>query len=298
MSFNNFFGFTGIANFARFMAGPVLTIWVIYIFFKAINSPPPAIVSHYPHASSMSAISVISSFIIGFAVWGNEQDYWRYSKPGIWRSTIPLTVSIAIGQIIFPLAGWLIARNNGTMDYAAATAFMSNYCFAGITLMGLLIITSDYFSTNDSSLFGCAAAVESIFPLKHSFSVGIFAIAGAIVAALLALTNMSESLTAIVSLNCILLPIPTIIMLAEWWLKTKVFHTKNSFSSGLSTAASLSWPAVIAFFSGLAVGIITSGLIPGFEFCHIGICSLQAWLTSIIVYLPLRIYERDNEFNN
>lgn len=32
MSLNNFFGFTGVANFARFMSAPVLIIWVACIF--------------------------------------------------------------------------------------------------------------------------------------------------------------------------------------------------------------------------------------------------------------------------
>ena len=135
MSANNFFGFRGIANFARFMAAPVLICWVGYVVLKAISHYTPAPISHLPHPSNMYALSITSSFIIGFAVWGNEQDYWRFSKPGIWRSAIPLIVSIVIGQIVFPLAGWLIARTSGATEYGDTITFMSNYCFGSIALI-------------------------------------------------------------------------------------------------------------------------------------------------------------------
>ncbi len=293
MSANNFFGFRGIANFARFMAAPVLIVWVGYVFIKAIGHYSVSPISHLPHVSNMYALGLTSSFIIGFAVWGNEQDYWRFSKPGVWRSAIPLVVSIVIGQIIFPLAGWLIARTSGIIDYGDTIAFMSNYCFGSIALVGLLILTADYFSTNDSSLFGCAAAIESFWTLKHSVSVGIFAIAGAVVAAWLSLTDMAQALTNMVSLNCIILPVPTIIMITEWYLRQKVFHLPFQFesTSKLAELPAIHSQALIALLSGLMVGIATSGLIPAFEFCHFGICSLQAWLTSIIVYVPVRIWE-------
>lgn len=293
MSFNNFFGFKGVANFARFLGGPVLIVWVGYVFLKALNSPVVAINPHLYHPTNVYALNIISSFIIGFAVWGNEQDYWRYAKPGIWRSMIPLMVSFAVGQVVFPMAGWLIGRASSGIDFESTTAFMSNYCFGSIAIIGLLIITADYFSTNDSSLFGCAAALETIKPLSHSLSVAIFALAGTFVAALLSLTDMAESLSAMVSLNCIILPIPTIIMLIEWWLRQQVFHAETSFdtASDLATLPAVRWTAIIALFAGLTVGIATSGLIPAFEFCHFGICSLQAWLTSIVVYILLRVYE-------
>ena len=297
MSINNLFGFTGVANFARFLSGPVLIVWVLYVFFKALNEPVSLAVSEHPHPSILYALSLTSSFIIGFAVWGNEQDYWRYSKPGVWRSAIPLMVSIVIGQVLFPLAGWFIARSSGLSDHASTGAFMSNYCFGSIALIGLLIITADYFSTNDSSLFGCAAAIESIWPLNHMVSVGIFAFCGALIAAILSATDMTESLTALVSLNCIILPTPTIIMITEWWLQKRVFGAQESFEaiSEVRQVPALRLPAIIALLSGLTVGVASSGLIPSLEVFHLGICSLNAWLISILVYVPLRISEYNRQ---
>jgi purine-cytosine permease-like protein len=293
MAVNNFFGFTGVSNFARFMAAPVLIIWVGFILWKALHEPAIATpIVDLPRPGMMYALSIISSFIIGFAVWGNEQDYWRYSKPGIWRSAIPLLLSIAIGQIIFPLAGWFIARASGAVDYSSTLSFMSTYCFGGMAIIGLLILIADYFSTNDSSLFGCAAAIETSLPLNHALSVGIFTVLGAVIAALLAITDMSQTFSTLVSLNCIVLPTPTIIMIVEWWLQKNIFNRSTPFEqlNNPEQLPAVQMPAIIALVAGLFVGIISSGLIPAFEFCQIGISSLNAWLTAIIVYLPLRIY--------
>ncbi len=293
MAFNNFFGFTGVANFARFMAAPTLIAWVGYVLWKALHDPVPSATVDLPHPSNFYALSVTSSFIIGFAVWGNEQDYWRHAKPGIWRSAIPLLLAIIIGQIVFPLTGWFIARASGSSDYSSTLSFMSNYCFGGIAIVGLLILTADYFSTNDSSLFGCTEAMESLLPLNHNLSVGIFAMLGAGGAALLSLTDMTQSLTALVSLNCIILPVPTIIMIAEWWLQEKVFRNTILLEKANNDKQlpAVHIPAIIALFAGLAIGIASAGLIPVLEFCHVGIPALNAWLSSILIYIPLRIYE-------
>ncbi len=35
MSVNNFFGFKGVANFARYIASPMLIAWIFYSFYKA-----------------------------------------------------------------------------------------------------------------------------------------------------------------------------------------------------------------------------------------------------------------------
>jgi purine-cytosine permease-like protein len=297
MAFNNFFGFSGVANFARFMAAPVIIAWAGYVLWKALHDPLPVAAVSLPHPNNLYALSVTSSFIIGFAVWGNEQDYWRYSKPGILRSAIPLLLAIIIGQIIFPLAGWFIARASGSIDYQSTLAFMSNYCFGGIAIIGLLILTADYFSTNDSSLFGGAVAVENLVPLNHTLSVAIFAVSGAIGAALLSLTDMTQSLSAMVSLNCVILPTPTIIMISEWFLQERVFasNTLIQNTNNFKQLPAVHMPAIIALFAGLTVGIATSGLIPVLNFCHFGIAALNAWLTSIFIYIPLRIYEHTHK---
>jgi purine-cytosine permease-like protein len=290
MALNNFFGFSGVANFARFMAAPVLIIWVSYVLWKVAHDPLPIVTPSLPHPNTITALSLTSSFIIGFAVWGNEQDYWRYSKPGIWRSLLPLLASIGIGQILFPIAGWFIARATESSDYTSTLGFMSNYCFGGVAIIGLIILTADYFSTNDCSLFGCATALETFLPINHMWAVGVCTILGAIIAAFLSMIDMTQSFSTMLSLNCIILPTPTIIMIAERCLQCYVFKQSNSFVE-TNTPCKMRWPALISLVGGLILGVITSGLIPGLSSYHIGLSSINAWICAVILFVPLRICE-------
>ena len=305
MAFNNFFGFSGVANFARFFAAPALIAWVGYTFFKAavasdvlsgVASNPQSI----PHPQSiMYALTTTSSFIIGFAVWGNEMDYWRFSKVGSLKAALALAAALLIGLVIFPVAGWLVAHSSGITDSAAATSFMNSYSFGGLAIIGLIVLFAAYFASNDSNLFGTTAAIKSIWSIKPRLAVSLLALCGAITAAFLSTTDSIKALEVIAALNCVVMPTPTVIMLTEWFLRSKVFPRSMDFSdvpdfSDLPAfRLAFHWPALIALLSGLTVGIATSGLISSLEYLHIGICPLQAWLTSMVVYAILRKREYD-----
>jgi hypothetical protein len=227
-------------------------------------------------------------------VWGNEKDYWRFSMPKTHYSAIPLAVALAIGAVMFPVTGWMVARITGIIDYSAATVFMNNYCFAGIGWVGALVLTAAYFAANDSNLFGSIQACESMKNLSHRTWVLIMAIIGAVIAFLLSISGAAKSLDAIVALNCVIMPIPTMIMLAEWFLLAHVFRTTsiaNTRVPGFEELPAFRWPAIAALLVGLTVGLATAGVIPGTEAFHIGVCSVQAWLTALVVYIPLRLIE-------
>lgn len=204
-------------------------------------------------------------------------------------------MALAVGQIIFPATGWLVARMTGITDYSTATVFMNSYAFGGIGLIGVLVLSASYFAANDSNMFANVQACENVKNLSHKNWVFIMAIVGAITAFLLCVSGSAKSLEVITALNCVISPTPTVIMLAEWFLLATVFKTvsiSNASAGGFKTQLPLiRWPALIALAAGLAVGLATAGIIPGLESFHIGICSLQAWLTALAVYVPLRLIE-------
>jgi purine-cytosine permease-like protein len=297
MAFNNFFGFSGVANFARFFAAPALVGWVGYTFFKAISASSLPLLVEPPHQSMMCALTTMSSFIIGIAVWGNEADYWKFSQPGSWKAGVPMASALLIGQVIFPLSGWLVARSSGITDYAVATTFMSSYSFGGFAVIGLIVLAASYFAGNDSNLFGSIEAIESTWAIKHRLTVIILAIFGAITAGLLSVTDSAKALDTIAALNCIFMPTPTVIMLTEWFLRNKVFNEPLDFSylPDFSELPAFRWSAIVALLSGILVGVTTSGLIPLLEPLHVGICPVQAWLIAAVVYALLRQFEYRQE---
>lgn len=291
MAVNNFFGFTGVANFARYLAAPVLIGWVVYTFARAALGCPASVWSE-PHVVAIpQALTMVSSFVIGYGAWGNEADYWRYGKPGLLKTLIPLGVAIAIGQLIFPATGWMMARMTGVTDYSAAVELMNNYAFGGVPLIAAAVLTVAYVAVNDSCLYGIINALESVREMPRQFVVSGIALAGAATA--FALSGYARAFESVASLSCIFLPCATVIMMAEHFILARAFGLRADFSRVPSPAelppARLA--AVVALCGGCLAGLITCGLIPGTEGLKVGVPSLQAWLLALGLYLPWRAIE-------
>jgi hypothetical protein len=81
-------------------------------------------------------------------------------------------------------------------------------------------------------------------------------------------------------------------MLAEWYLLTFLTGKKPDFSRVVpfEELPQARWSAIIALFAGSLVGLCTAGIVPGLQQYQIGVCSLQAWLTSLVVYLAIRVW--------
>ncbi len=293
MAFNNFFGFKGIANFARYFAAPILVAWVLYSFFKTVPTCPVAIMHDAGRVDLSHAITIISTFVIGIAVWGNEADYWRYGKPRLKAALIPLSLSLLIGQILFPLTGWMLARMTGITDYGPATEFLNNYSFAGIAVIGGLVLAASQFAANDSNLFGSTLALKAIKSMSHKKSVVVLAGLGTITAAWLASFGAAKALESIAALNCVFLPAPTVIVLTEIFLIRKFLCRNREHEWGVvgESSSASKQAALLALMCGIVVGVATSGVVPQLASWHVGICPLQSWVTSLLVYLPLRVIQ-------
>ena len=293
MAFNNFWGFKGVANFARFFAAPLLIMWVGYTFFKTIQEVPPEVFTEPGTCTGVAAFCMIANFILGVAVWGNEADYWRYGKKKVSATLIPVGVALTIGQIVFPTTGWLVGRMTGITDYTKATAFMNEYSFGGVALFGALVLSASYFAANDSNLYGSTNALNHLVKMPHRLAVTILTVLGAIVAMVLTGAGCAQALEKVASLNCVLLAMPTVIVIAEYFLVRRIFSVQENFSR-IPTDSQLpvvSKPALYALIVGCTVGVCMAGVIPGLEALQIGVCSIQGWIAGILVYVPLRYRE-------
>jgi purine-cytosine permease-like protein len=294
MAINNFFGFQGVANFARYFAAPLLIGWVALTFFRvAPTCPVVALTDTHSNVSFMAAMTMVSSFVIGFGVWGNEADYWRYSKVKKSYVAWSFAASLFVGEVIFPITGWMVARFSGITDYTAATNFMNNYSFGGIALFAALVIIANYCAANDSNMYGMINNLENIAPVKQKAGVFGLALLSAGLAYWLSTAGSAQSLTSIASLNCVILPVMTVIMFTELFIVKKYWLKDDDISAvlPLETLPPFKWPALIASSIGVCVGVVTAGVIPGLGNCLFGVCSVQAWLSGGFIYLLLRFLQ-------
>lgn len=284
MAFNNFFGFKGVANFAKCFAGPVLIAWILYSLVKVAPVVPSSALVEAGKTGFETAFVSISSFIIGFAVWGNEADYWRHSKPGTIPVAVALALSLFVGEIIFPVTGWLVAASSGITDSAAATSYMNQFSFAGLAWLAVLVLGANYFAANDSNLYAITHALEGAFKQSHKKMVFLVACLCAIAAFVLARMGASSALERICALNCVILPTATVLIVAEW-LVVRRGRWQHSHPG-----SEIRWPALVAFGVGSTAGLLTSGILPGFD-VRIGMPPLQAWALALCVYIPWRLLE-------
>ncbi len=294
MAFNNFFGFSGVANFARFVAAPLLLIWVGISLVKAAPADPMALLSAKHTVSHWHAFCGISSFVVGFSVWGNEPDYWRYAKPKLSHSVWPLVASLGIGCLLFPIAGWLFANQSGITESAAATAYLTKHSMGGMTALAVLIISAAYFAANDSNLYGAINAIENMAKFPQRITVFVLAAIGAVLAYWLAGSGASKALEGICSLNSVMLPLPTVVMICEWYYESKVLKMTPFFTRipDFDQLPSMRWPAFWSVLVGMIVGIGSSGVIPGLEKLQIGVPSVQSWLCAAFLFFILRSQEK------
>lgn len=284
MAFNNFFGFTGVANFARFVAGPVLLLWIGYSFCKAAGSCPPEVWQLRPSRDAATMLTTVSSFVLGYAIWGNECDFWRYGKPKLSLSVIPMAISLAIGQIMFPITGWLMAYRYRVTDAAAATDLMNQYAFGGLSLLAGIVLTISYVAINDSGLYGQINTVENVKQLPRKYVVAVLAIIASVIAA--AIADEAHAFEALAGFSSVFLPCTTVVIMTEVLFLNRIFTIKQDVTAvpQFEDLSPVKWPAVIALLAGYAVGLLTSGTVPGTASLHKGVPSLLAWLVSMILF--------------
>jgi purine-cytosine permease-like protein len=279
MAVNNYWGFSGIANFARFLAAPVLIFWVFFTFFKVVHLLPTSVLFEADKVPFSASLTLVSSFVIGVAVWGNEADYWRHGTLGKRKSALALACALAIGQLIFPITGWLIARYSGIGEAAAATAYINEFCFGALPVLGAVVLFASYFAGNDSNLFGSALAIESVFNICHKRAIIVQTGVGTLAAILFSSCNSLKAIEVLASLNCVLVPMPTIIVLCH------VLACRMGLLSG-GESRMLSPPRIaqICLSLGVTIGIATSGVLPGTSVLCCGIPSVQTWFLTGVIY--------------
>ncbi|MBX9690219.1 MAG: cytosine permease [Candidatus Obscuribacterales bacterium] len=291
MAVNNFFGFSGVANFARYLAAPVLLLWVGFAFFKSLGSCPATVWTEAATVSPAYSFTVISSFVVGIACWGNEPDYWRFGKVKWNFSVLPLLLSLFIGQVIFPLTGWMMARQSGITDFAQATKLMNDCVFAGMAILSALVLSINYVAVNDSGLYAAINAAENLKKVPRKVCVATLASLGALATVLL--FGYKNNFETVAALSCIVLPSSTVIMMAEAFLVEKFCGKAEDLSRAVdfNKLPPLRFAALIALLVGCTVAAMNSGVLPGTYKYLVGVPAVYGWACSLFTYLPLRYLE-------
>src|SRR4051812_45936289 len=156
MIFNNLFGFTGISVFARYLVTPVLILWCLYMVLKGVIADSGSL-GGSPSGSLPFWVAVAA--VIGFSMWGNEPDFWRYGKPRFTWSLPTYAVS-AVFFLLFTMGGWMMAKLAG--GTANAFNFSVHYSLFGVFFIAFIIATISQFAINDGNYYESVNAGQNL----------------------------------------------------------------------------------------------------------------------------------------
>ncbi len=286
MGITNYFGFSGVANYARYVAAPILIALVLASAVQITQGGLAPLLAHVPPvAQDPTSVVQVAGLVMGFGIWGNEPDFWRFGRPD-WREPIlPLAIAMAIGLVLFPLVGWGIAALTGAHSDHDAALYLTRTVLFGAAPLAVLIFGAIQISNNDPNLYEAVNALENVtqWP-RRSVVLVLWAIG---IAAALGLGALEGALFLVSGITSVLVPTATVIMAAEIFLVPRLFGVSRPMDRvpTWSQTALGNLPGILALVAGALVGVYTNGTIPGFGPGIVGIPPLQAWGAGLIIYL-------------
>jgi purine-cytosine permease-like protein len=295
---NNIVGFTGITAFARYVAGPATVVWVLWMVVKAFSQTSGHVLSsHLAGTATPMAVGIIAA--IGFATYGNEPDLFRYAHARL-RSVIPpLVAGLFIGQILFPLGGWILAARIHSTDFGKNFEEAVSLSLFGLSLLAFILATATQVAINDANYYESLNAGQNLIGgwrrWRRLYTCLIIMCGGAFMAWWVpqSLANFFRVATWL----AVSVPTATVIMYVDQLLFPKLFGIDRNIEKvpSWSEAAPGNWPAIIALVVAVFFGAFGSGILPGQSgspYPSWGIVPFEAWVLAAVLYIALTAIAR------
>lgn len=291
---NNVFGFTGISAFARWVAAPVTLLWVTWMVIKGLLETNSHVLSGHVHVAATTPFVIGVSIAIGFATYGNEPDLFRYAKPRIRAVVPPLAIGLFVGQLLFPVAGWILAARAHSGDLGKSVSAAVSFSLFGASLLAFLLATATQIAVNDANYYESLNAGQNLFGgwsrWKRIYTCLLIACGGGFMAWWVpqSLNNFYRVATFL----AVTVPTATVIMYTDQLLLPKLLglHRRLDRVPSWGQAALANWPGIIALLAAMAFGSYGSGILPGQSGAALagwGIVPIEAWLMGALLYCLL-----------
>lgn len=290
MIFNNLFGFTGISTFARYVVTPLIILWILYLVIKGLISPPHSLGAHPKNVSGLAFWQVVG-VVIGFAMWGNEPDIWRYGKP---RFTWPIpsfAFALVIGFLLFTVGGWMMADFSGTTSFGPVVRYATNFSLFGAFWLSWFLATISQFAINDGNYYEAVNAFQNIFGgwhrWKRLYTCLVCAAIGAL-AGWLVNYQITNGFLKVAAFLAVTAPSAVTIMCVDHFLLPRIFGISRPLLKIPSWAQTSigNWPAIIALAIAVLFGAWGTGIFPGENpNRYWGPAPLAAWALAGALYI-------------
>src|SRR5919198_608583 len=294
MILNNLLGFTGISVFARYLVTPILILWCIYLVLKVFITDGGRL-GGTPSGSGLPFwVAVVA--VIGFSMWGNEPDFWRYGKPRpLWP--LPTYLFSAIWFLLFTMAGWMMAELSRSTDSAAIFRYTVHYSLFGAFWLAWIIATISQFAINDGNYYESVNAGQNLVGgwrwWRRPYTCLLVA-GGGVLAADLVNFHFLNGWFKVATFLAITVPSATVIMAVDHFLLPRLFGISRPLTRvpAWPEAGACNVPAVVALLVAVVFGVIgladlPHGWLESTPPNSWGPVPLESWLIAGALYVAL-----------
>jgi purine-cytosine permease-like protein len=264
MILNNLLGFTGISVFARYLVTPLIILWVAYMVIKAATTDSSKL-SGTPHGAGFPFwVGVVA--VIGFAMWGNEPDVWRYGKPSFWWPA-PSYIFAGCMFLLFVVGGWMMAQLSNSADFGAQMKYIAHYSLFGWLWLAWLLATISQFAINDGNYYESVNAGQNLVgawkrwrrPLTCLIIAG-----GGVLAAWLVNYHYLNGWFKVAGFLAVTVPCATVIMAVDHFLLPRLFNISRPLTKvpAWEETGFMNVPAVLALLGAVFFGVTGTAVWP------------------------------------
>jgi purine-cytosine permease-like protein len=290
MVFNNLFGFTGISTFARYIVTPLIMGWVIYLVIRGILDHSALLGAHPKNVAGFTFWQSVGT-VLGFAMWGNEPDMYRYGQP---RFTWPIPAfgfALAGGFMLFTVGGWMMAEFAHSTDFGTVVRFATHFSLFGFFWLAWFLATISQFAINDGNYYEAINGVQNILGgwsrWKRLYSCMVCAALAAL-AGWLINYEITNGFFKVAAFLAVTVPCATVIMCVDHFLLPRLFGISRPLMKipRWSETSVGNWPAIAALIIAVLFGAYATGILPGEDANRYwGPAPLLAWLLAASLYV-------------
>jgi purine-cytosine permease-like protein len=199
-----------------------------------------------------------------------------------------------------------MAELSSASTLGATMHIFTKFSLFGLTALAVAVFTMNIVAVNDANLYEAVNAVQNFLRGRRRIeTILVLGVIGAAIAAFMQQwSSLQENFFIVANICAVFLPCATIVMAIDVFLLGRLSgcHRPNG-QDGATPKAVTSWAAaspgnvagIVAILAGLVVGAVTGGLIPGtagFGKTNVGIPAVEAWATTIIIYIAAMFMAR------
>ena len=290
---NNVIGFSGVVAWARYVVTPIVLLWIAYLMIKAFGTEPSSVLGAHPKTiATMTTMQGIMA-ILGVCVWGDEPDFWRYGKPSFWWAGWGYAIGLVFGDLMFTLAGWVMAElavtHGGDGSFANSVTYTTQYSLFGLIWLAFIVSVVSQMAAQDGNYYAAVNALQALFgEIRHWSRLYSCAIAVAVAcAATWFVIHGGNTWLDVVNFGAAAVPSATVIMVLDHYAVPRLFRLSRSLKHvpSVSDAGTVNVPAIVAMLPAIVIGTVGAGTINWFGHHYWFLPGPLSWVSAGAVYL-------------